>query len=56
MSKLTILKNPGLIEIERSIVNLYAKRLISKDDLKDVINNLKFLVERLPEHDEIYLH
>ena len=56
MTKLVVLNNAGMIELERTIASLYAKRLVSKDEVKELINNLKLLVETLPDLDEVYLH
>lgn len=52
----TVLANAGMIELERAVTNLYAKRLVSKDEIKELINNLKQLVDKLPDLDEWYLN
>lgn len=56
MSKLIVLNNAGIIELERVITNLYAKKLVSKDEIKQFINSLKSLVDKLPDHEEEFLH
>lgn len=56
MSNLVVLNNAGMVELERVVTNLYAKKLVSKDEIKEFINSLKALVERLPEHEETYQH
>lgn len=45
-----------MIEIEKAITNLYAKKLVTKDEVKELINNLKALVIALPDQEELYLH
>lgn len=42
--------------MERALTNLYAKKLISKNEIKDFINSLKALVDKLPDHEETFLH
>ncbi len=56
MSKLIVLNNLGTVELERTITNLYAKKLISKNEIKEFINSLKVLVDNLPDHDETFVH
>lgn len=46
----------GIIELERVITNLYAKKLVSKDEIKQFINSLKALVDKLPDTEEEFLH
>lgn len=48
--------NTGMVELERVVANLYSKGLCSKDEIKEFINNLKLLVENLPERKENHLH
>jgi len=51
-----ILSNIGMVELERAILSLYAKRLITKDQVKELINSLKLLVNQLPDLEVQYLH
>lgn len=55
-NKLLVLNNAGMIELERTITSLYSKRLVSKDEIKELINSLKLLVNGLPDNDETFLH
>ena len=54
--KTTGQSNAGMVEMERVISSLYAKRLIDKSHIKELINSLKQLVEQLPDHSDTYLH
>lgn len=56
MSKLVPVNNAGMIELERTITSLYAKRLVTKDEIKQLIHSLKVLVDALPDTEETYLH
>lgn len=56
VAKAVILNNAGMVELEKAVTNLYVKRLVTKDEIKELINNLKALVNALPDLDETYLH
>jgi hypothetical protein len=55
-NKIYVVNNAGMIEIERIVGNLYAKGLVSKDEIKELINNLKQLIDNLPDRKENLLH
>lgn len=55
-NKLVLVNNAGMIELERTITSLYAKRLVSKIEIKELIASLKMLVDALPDNEETYLH
>ena len=55
-NKLILVNNAGMIELERTITSLYAKRLVSKIEIKELIASLKMLVDALPDNEETYLH
>ena len=50
------LSTASMVELEKVITELYAKKLVTKDNIKELINNLKVLVDQLPEIEETYLH
>lgn len=56
MSKLITLNNTGIVELERVITNLYVKKLVTKEEIKQFINSLKNLVENLPDHNETFIN
>lgn len=55
-NKLYVVNNAGMIELERVVANLYAKGLVTKTEIKELINSLKVLVDNLPERKETHLH
>jgi len=54
--KLLVVQNAGLLELERIVANLYAKDMVSKDEIKELINSLKMMVDILPEQKQTYIH
>lgn len=57
MSKqLAVPNNPGMVEIEKVVAQLYVQKLITKDDIKELINSLKLLASLLPDTEIIHTH
>lgn len=55
ITKPTLLSNPGMQEMEKVILQLYQKRIISRQDIVQFIDILHEMVEDIPDKPK-FLH
>lgn len=47
--------NTVMLEIEKMILEMYANSYIGKADIKELLRDLKVLVDELPDDKDVYL-